>query len=197
MIRFLESMLFNSSVFASTDQGARGRIEQSSSAGNSSSISSRSISSSSTSSSSSSISISSRSSTEAVAVTAVEVFVFSGAGGGSWYEGLTLAAVIECIHDEWRRSKVSTKQKLQEEKTNEGESCDISDMCKIVLHEEEERVPNKRDGSNDSARKRQLCKIDKNCHSRADVKGTESSTRGTEKMSKKCGWMDGWMEIST
>ncbi|KAF7387804.1 hypothetical protein HZH66_010571 [Vespula vulgaris] len=72
---------------------------------------------------------------------------------------------------------VSTKQKLQEEKTNEGESCDISDMCKIVLHEEEERVPNKRDGSNDSARKRQLYKIDKNCHSRADVKGTESSTR--------------------
>ncbi|KAF7389786.1 hypothetical protein HZH68_011643 [Vespula germanica] len=58
-------------------------MEESSSAGNSSSISSRSISSSSTSSSSSSISISSRSSTEAVAVTAVEVFVFSGAGGVS------------------------------------------------------------------------------------------------------------------
>nr|KAF7412806.1 hypothetical protein H0235_012657 [Vespula pensylvanica] len=52
-----------------------------------------------------------------------------------------------------------------------------SDMCKIVLHEEEKRVPNKRDGSNDSVRKGQLYKIDKNRHSRADVKGTESSTR--------------------
>ncbi|KAL2719214.1 hypothetical protein V1478_011633, partial [Vespula squamosa] len=61
---------------------------------------------------------------------------------------------------------------FQKKRTNKGESCDISDMCKIEGYQEERR----RDGSNGLVGKRQLYKIDKNRHSRADVKGTESST---------------------